>query len=62
MSPPEPEPKTKRPKLKVHRPEPEPAPQKVFAQVDDIVFDDELIAKMMANMAKHGMTAEDTFG
>ena len=62
VSPPEPEPKTKRPKLKVHRPEPEPAPQKVFAQVDDIVFDDELIAKMMANMAKHGMTAEDTFG
>jgi hypothetical protein len=38
------------------------AKKKVHAVFDDIEFDDALIAKMMANMASHGMSAADTFG
>jgi hypothetical protein len=57
------EPKTKpeRPNLKIHQPEPEPV-NKVHAVFEDIVFDDVLIAKMMANLASHGMTLEDISG
>ncbi len=54
------EPRSGRPTLKVHRPEAEPV-RKVHAVFDDIEFDDELIAKMMANMASHGMSASDIF-
>ena len=41
-----------KPKLKVHQPEPA---KKVHAVFDDIEFDDDLIAKMMANIAANGM-------
>jgi clan AA aspartic protease (TIGR02281 family) len=57
----EPKPKSERPKLKVHQPEPEPV-NRVHAVFEDIVFDDVLIAKMMANLASHGMTLEDISG
>jgi hypothetical protein len=50
-----------KPKLRVHQPEPEPL-RKVHAVFEDIVFDDDLMAKMMANMASHGMSAADIFG
>jgi hypothetical protein len=44
-------------------PEPEPVPPpKSIDPCDEVIFDDELIAKIMENMAKHGMTAEDIFG
>lgn len=62
VNPPEPEPRVERPNLKVHQPEPEPAPKKVYGQVDDDIFDDALLAKMMANLASHGMSADDIFG
>ena len=49
--------------LKVHRPEPEPVPPPKSADpLDDIVFDDAMIARMMANMSSHGMSAADIFG
>ena len=40
--------------LKTHKLEPEPVPT-----VEGLVFDEELIAKMFANLAAHGMTLED---
>jgi hypothetical protein len=46
--------------LKVHRPE--PAPKRTFGTYHDIVYDEDLIAKMMANMASHSMTLEDLAG
>lgn len=49
-------------KLKVHQPEPEPAPKKVYGTYEDIVFDEDLLAKMMANMNAHSMTLEDLAG
>ena len=49
----------KKPTLKVHQPEP---PKEVHAVFDDIEFDDDLIAKMMANMASNGMTLADLGG
>ena len=49
-----------KPKLRVHTPE--PAPKKVFETYEDIVFDEDLIAKMMANMASHSTTLEDLAG
>jgi hypothetical protein len=47
--------------LKVHRPEPEPAVEKPAIQEDlDLPkFDEELLAKMFANLAAHGMTLAD---
>jgi hypothetical protein len=54
---PKPEPKAK-PKLKVVRPEPEPA----APDPDMPVFTEELIAKMFANLAAHGMTLQDLAG
>ena len=47
------------PKLKVHQPEPE---KKVHAVVDNIEFDETLIAKMFANLAAHGMALQDLAG
>ena len=47
------------PKLKVHQPEPA---KKVHAVFDDIEFDDDLIAKMMANMAANGISLSDLGG
>jgi hypothetical protein len=44
------------PKLKVHQPEPE---SKALALVDDIEFDEAMLAKMFANLAAHGMTLQD---
>ncbi len=46
-------------KLRVHKPEPA---KKVHAVFDDIEFDDDLIAKMMANIASNGMTLADLGG
>ena len=46
-------------KLRVHLPEPE---KKVHAVFDDIEFDDDLVAKMMANMASNGMSLSDLGG
>jgi hypothetical protein len=34
----------------------------VYAVLDDVVFHDDLIAKLMANMASHGVSAGDIFG
>jgi hypothetical protein len=48
--------------MRLHQPALEPAPKKVFGAYEDIVFDDELLAKMMANMAFHGMTLENLAG
>jgi hypothetical protein len=57
----EPEPKRKRkaaePKLKLVRPELEPVPGPDAADMP--VFTEELIAKMFANLAAHGMTLQD---
>jgi hypothetical protein len=47
------------PKLKVRKPEPE---KKVHAVFDDIEFDDALLAKMMANIAKNGMSVSALSG
>jgi hypothetical protein len=47
------------PKLKVHQPEPA---KKVHAVFDKIEFDDDLIAKMKANIASNGMTLADLGG
>ena len=67
VNPPEPINAEVKPTLKVHRPEPVPAPKArdpfdPLDGLDDLVFDDEKLAAMMANMASHGMTAEDIFG
>jgi hypothetical protein len=48
-------------KLKVHEPEPEPETDGVLT-ADEIVFDEELIAKMFANLAAHGLTLKDLAG
>ena len=48
-----------KPNLKVHQPEPE---KKVHAVVDDIEFDEMLLAKMFANLAAHGVTLQDLAG
>ncbi len=49
-------------RCKPHRPRPKPESKKVYGTFEDIVLDDVLIAKMMANMAAHGMTLEDLAG
>lgn len=46
-------------RLKLHRPGPQTKSKRVYAIYEDIVFDDDLIAKMMANLAAHGLTLED---
>jgi hypothetical protein len=44
--------------LKVHRPEPDPAkPEPVASQ--EVVYTEDLLAKMFANLAAHGLTIED---
>jgi hypothetical protein len=48
-----------RPKLKVHQAEPS---KPAAAMFEDIMFDDDLIAKMMANILSHGMTLADISG
>jgi hypothetical protein len=45
--------------LKVRHPDPEP---EALSVVDDIEFDETLIAKMFANLAAHGMTLQDLAG
>ena len=45
--------------LKIHQPEPA---KKVRAVFDEIEFDDDLIAKMMANMAANGLSLSDLGG
>ena len=47
------------PNLKVHQPKSE---KKVDEVVDDINFDETLLAKMFANLAAHGMTLQDLAG
>ena len=47
------------PNLKVHQPKSE---KRVDEVVDDIEFDDTLIAKMFANLAAHGMKVQDLAG
>ena len=47
--------------LKVYKPEPT-LPPATHAIFEDIEFDDELIAKMMANIAANGMTLADLGG
>ena len=47
----------RKPKLKVVMPEPEPEPD--FGDIGTPVFTEELIAKMFANLAAHGMTLQD---
>jgi hypothetical protein len=47
------------PKLKVHQAEPSKPANAMF---EDIMFDDDLIAKMMANILSHGMTLADISG
>src|SRR5262249_11120761 len=62
----EPEPKRKtkaaEPQLKVVRPVPEPEPAPGPDPVEMPVFTEELIAKMFANLAAHGMTLQDLAG
>jgi len=47
----------RKPKPKVVRTEPEPAPD--LGDIGTPVFAEELIAKMFANLAAHGMTLQD---
>jgi hypothetical protein len=55
----EPEQKPTKPSLGARQPEAEPAAKKVYGTYEEIVIDDELIARMMANMAAAGMTLDD---
>jgi hypothetical protein len=49
-----------KPRLKVFlEPEPAPPPKKVHAVVDDVVFDDNLIATIRANLASHEIPLDD---
>ena len=49
-----------KPRLRVHRPESEP--QSVVDADLEIEFTENLLAKMFANLAAHGMTLEDLAG
>jgi hypothetical protein len=57
-----PEPETEPVMLRVYEPEPETETPDVLKEVELPEFDEALLAKMLANLAAHGMTLQDLAG